>query len=127
MQGSSEERGGRGAGPVVTTRYGPSMIRHVAVFRWHEGTTPEQVDAVRAGLDRMPVEVPSVRAYAHGPDLHLGEGRWDYAVVADFDDAAGYQAYVDHPAHDEFRRAALAPVIADRGHVQIDLGPVAAH
>jgi len=101
------------------------MIRHVAVFRWHDGTTAAQVDAVRAGLDRMPVEVPSIRAYAHGPDLCLGEGRWDYAVVADFDDADGYLAYVDHPAHDEVRREAISPLVADRGHVQIELGPVA--
>lgn len=99
------------------------MIRHVAVFRWHDGTTAEQVEAVRAGLDRMPVEVPSIRSYSHGPDCRLGEGRWDYAVVADFDDAAGYQAYVDHPAHDEVRREHLGPLVAERGHVQLDLAP----
>lgn len=97
------------------------MIRHVAVFRWKPGTTPEQVAALQAGLDTMPAEVPSIRAYAHGPDLALGEGRWDYAVVGDFDDAAGYQGYVDHPAHDAVRRDLLAPLVADRGHVQIQL------
>lgn len=97
------------------------MIRHVAVFRWVDGTTAAQIDAVRAGLDRMPAEVPSIRSYTHGPDLQLGEGRWDYAVVADFDDPVGYQAYVDHPAHDEVRREHIAPLIADRGHVQLAL------
>lgn len=97
------------------------MIRHVAVFRWLEGTSPEQVEAVRAGLDRMPGAVPSIRAYSHGPDLRLGEGRWDYAVVADFDDAADYQEYVDHPEHDAVRRQLISPLVADRGHVQIDL------
>lgn len=97
------------------------MIRHVAVFRWREGTTAEQVEALRAGLDRMPGAVPSVRAYSHGPDLRLGEGRWDYGVVADFDDSAGFQEYVDHPEHDAVRRELLAPLVADRGHVQIDL------
>jgi hypothetical protein len=97
------------------------MIRHVAVFRWSEGTTATQVAAIRAGLDRMPLEVPTIRAYAHGPDLGLGEGRWDYAVVGDFDDAEGYQAYVDHPAHDEVRRTLISPLVADRGHVQLQL------
>jgi hypothetical protein len=95
------------------------MIRHVAVFRWVDGKTAAQVYAVRSGLDRMPLEVPSVRAYSHGSDLHLGEGRWDYAVVADFDDPEGYQAYVDHPAHDEVRREHISPLIAERAHVQL--------
>lgn len=97
------------------------MIRHVALFRWREGTTPDQVAAVRAGLDRLPAEVPSLRAYAHGPDLALGEGRWDYAVVADFDDAPGYVEYVDHPAHDAVRRELILPLAADRAAAQIDL------
>lgn len=97
------------------------MIRHVAVFRWRKGTTPEQVAAVHAGLDELPAAVPSIRAYTHGPDLRLGDGRWDYAVVGDFDDGEGYQAYVDHPAHDDVRRELIVPLIADRGHVQIAL------
>jgi hypothetical protein len=97
------------------------VIRHVAVFRWLEDTTPEQVDAVRAGLDEMVPQVPTIRAYAHGPDLSLGEGRWDYAVVADFDDAAGYEAYVDHPAHQAVAIDRIAPIRADRGHVQLQL------
>jgi hypothetical protein len=96
------------------------MIRHVAVFRWLEGTTADQVAAVTAGLAGLPAEVPSIRAYAHGPDLQLGEGRWDYAVVAEFDDAAGYQAYVDHPAHQAVANERIAPIRADRAHVQLE-------
>ena len=105
----------------MSAAYAGPMIRHVAVFRWIDGTTPDQVAALRAGLDRMPTEVPSVRSYSHGPDLGLGEGRWDYAVVAEFDDAAGYEAYVDDPAHDAVRRDLLGPLVADRGHVQLQL------
>lgn len=101
--------------------YRAAMIRHVVVFRWHEGTTPAQVAAARLGLDGLPGMVPSIRAYTHGPDLRLGDGRWDYAVVADFDDPASYQDYVDHPAHERVRRDLLAPLIADRGNVQISL------
>jgi hypothetical protein len=96
------------------------MIRHVAVFCWLEGTTADQVAAVTAGLAGLPAEVPSIRAYAHGPDLQLGEGRWDYAVVAEFDDAAGYQAYVDHPAHQAVANERIAPIRADRAHVQLE-------
>ena len=97
------------------------MIRHVAVFRWIDGATAEQVDAIRIGLDSLPAQISSIRAYTHGPDLRFGEGRWDYAVVGDFDDGDGYQAYVDHSAHDAVRRELIVPLIAERGHVQISL------
>jgi hypothetical protein len=96
------------------------MIRHVAMFRWAEGITAEQLAAVRAGLDGLPGQVPSIRSYVHGPDLGLGDDRWDYVVVASFDDADGYHAYVDHPAHDAVRRERIRPLLADRAHIQID-------
>ncbi|MGQ0832472.1 MAG: Dabb family protein [Microthrixaceae bacterium] len=95
------------------------MIRHIAVFRWHEGTTPDQVAAVAAGLDGLPGVAPSIRTYAHGADLRLGEGRWDYVVIAEFDDVEGYHAYVDHPAHAAVLSERIAPLAADRAHVQI--------
>ena len=97
------------------------MIRHVAVFRWVEGTTPEQVAAVREGLAALPDVIDGIRAYTHGPDLVLGEGRWDYAVVGDFDDAAAYQSYVDHPAHQAVATECIAPIRAERAHVQMEL------
>lgn len=98
------------------------MIRHTAIFRWLEGTTPEQVAAVAAGLRALPDQIPSIRAYDVGPDLVLGEGRWDFAVVADFDDAAGYHEYVDHPAHQAVANELIAPIRAERAHAQIALG-----
>ncbi len=95
------------------------MIRHVALFRWSDGTTPEAVADVRAGLDGLPGTVPSIRAYAHGPDLGLGAGRWDYAVIADFDDAEGYAEYDAHPAHASVRSERIAPLVAERAVVQL--------
>jgi hypothetical protein len=96
------------------------MIRHVAVFRWNEGTTAEQVGAVKAALDELPERVPSIRRYTHGPDVQLGDGRWDYAVVADFDDADGYRSYEAHPDHLAVRSDVIAPLIAQRAIVQLD-------
>lgn len=95
------------------------MIRHVALFRWSEGTTSDQVADVHAGLEGLPAAVPSIRAYAHGPDLRLGQGRWDYAVIADFDDAEGYADYDAHPAHAAVRSERIAPLVAERAVVQL--------
>lgn len=95
------------------------MIRHVALFRWVEGTTPDQVKAVVDALEALPAQIPTIRSYAVGPDLGLGEGRWDFAVVASFEDARGYHGYVDHPAHREVADNVIAPIRAERAHVQI--------
>ncbi len=96
------------------------MLRHVAVFRWNEGTTPEQVEELAAALRALPAEVPTIRSYEVGSDLGLGDGRWDFAVVAQFDDAEGYQAYVDHPAH-QAATDLIPPIRADRVHVQLEV------
>jgi len=96
------------------------MIRHVAVFRWVEGTTPEQVAAAAEALRALPAQIPSLRSYAVGPDLGLGPDRWDFAVVAEFEDAAGYHAYVDHPAHQAVAMDHIAPIRAERAHVQLE-------
>ncbi len=66
--------------------------------------------------------VPSIRSYTHGADLGLGSGTWDYAIVADFDDADGWLAYDVHPAHDAVRREIFAPIVAERSAVRIALG-----
>lgn len=96
------------------------MIRHVALFRWIEGVTAEQVAEVVEALESLPGEIPTIRTYAVGPDLDLGEGRWDFAVIASFDDARGYQAYMDHPAHVRVAEELILPLRADRAHVQIE-------
>lgn len=97
------------------------MIRHVAVFRWVDGTTDDQIAAVADGLRALPGQIDSVRGYTVGRDLQLGEGRWDFAVVAEFDDAEGYQAYVDHPAHQAVAADLIAPIRAERAHVQFTI------
>lgn len=75
------------------------MLRHAVVFRWRPGTTPEEVAAITAGLRALPAAIAELRDYRVGPDAGLGGENWDFAVVADFDDEAGWRTYADHPAH----------------------------
>ena len=69
----------------------------------------------------MSAAVESIRDYHHGPDAGINPANCDYAVVADFDDQAGYLGYRDHPAHREFVKTYVEP---DRG--QPGGGPVRA-
>lgn len=97
------------------------MIRHVALFRWKPGVTAEQVVAATAALDRLPAVVDTIRRYEHGPDQRFGSPRWDYAVVAEFDDEAGWRTYDEHPEHDEVRREVVSPLAEDRASIQLQV------
>lgn len=97
------------------------MFRHVVMFRWKDGTTAEHVRAAEDGLAGLPGAIPELRAYSFGPDAGVNEGNFDFAVVADFDDADGYVAYRDHPAHQSVLAELLRPHIAERAAVQFQV------
>jgi hypothetical protein len=97
------------------------MLRHIVLISWSDGTTPEQVAAVSAALDALPPAIETIRSYTHGPDLGLGAPRYDYAIVADFDDAAGWQVYDRHELHERARAEVIVPHVAQRASVQFEL------
>lgn len=96
------------------------MLRHCAMFRWNEGTTAEQVRALEEGLAKLPGEIPEIKAYAFGADLGLRDGNWDFAVVADFDDADAFTTYVEHPAHQQLITDLIEPIRGERTSVQFE-------
>ncbi len=96
------------------------MLRHVAVFRWVDGTPPADVDAFASALAGLPAAIPEIRSYRFGPDAGLGmSANADFAVVADFDDADGYAAYAAHPAHQDVIVRLLRPMLGERMSVQL--------
>jgi Stress responsive A/B Barrel Domain len=95
-----------------------SGCRHVATFAFREGTTDEQIAAVTEGLAGLPALIPELREYRFGPDLGIGDGNHDYAVVADFDRVQGYLAYRDHPAHQAVLAERIRPILEARAAVQ---------
>ena len=97
------------------------MLRHIVLLTWIDGTTADDVARVTASLDTLPGQIDTIRVYTHGPDLGLAVGRWDYAIVADFDDVAGWQVYDTHPVHERSRAEVIVPLIAQRASVQFEL------
>jgi len=97
------------------------VIRHVVVFRWAAGTTAADVAEVAAGLAQLPALIPALRAYRFGPDLGLRAGNADFAVVADVDDAEGWRAYAEHPAHRAVLEERILPIVAERASVQFEI------
>jgi hypothetical protein len=96
------------------------MIRHVVLFRWTPEATAEQKRRVAEELSRLPALVPSLRDYRLGANLGLNPGNFDFAVAADFDDADGYLAYRDHPAHRAIATEFIQPIVTERAAVQYE-------
>ena len=94
------------------------MFRHVVMFEWAEGVTDTQKRAVRDAVDTLAGQIPHVRAYRYGDDAGLGPDNFDFVVVADFDDAAGYVAYRDHPVHQAVVTNLIRPLITGRAALQ---------
>jgi hypothetical protein len=96
-------------------------VRHVVLFRWSETTTDADVAAIEAALAALPAQVPELRDYRFGRDLGLSDTTWDFAVVADCDDVAGFHAYRDHPAHRAAADDLILPAAAERAAVQMEV------
>lgn len=97
------------------------MFRHVVLFRWVDGTTDEQRRAVEAELAALPAQIPALREYRFGHDAGVVEGNADFAIIADFDDADGFFAYRDHPAHQDVAARITRPLTRERTTVQFYL------
>jgi len=94
------------------------MFRHVVVFRWTAEATEEERAAVAVGLTALRERIDTLRGYRFGPDAGLADDNWDFAVVADFDDEAGYLVYRDDEAHQALIVDVLRPIISARAAVQ---------
>ncbi len=93
-------------------------LRHVVLLRWTERVGPAEVEAVEQGLGELPGAIPEIVSYAYGRDLGLGEGNYDFAIVAEFRNAEDWAAYRDHPAHLELIEQRIRPILASRVAVQ---------
>jgi hypothetical protein len=102
------------------------MFRHVVLFKWKPGTDAETVAAVVAGLSACAAALPVTRAYTCGPDVQGtgsqagSEERYDFGVVADFDDEAGWRVYDADAEHNRLRAELIRPLIAQRVTIQFE-------
>ena len=97
------------------------MIRHVVVFAWVPEATDQQKQQVADELRKLPPLMTGLRAYHFGPDAGIVDGNFDFAVVADFDDAESYLAYRNHPAHRAAVDRVISPIARQRAAIQYEL------
>jgi hypothetical protein len=93
-------------------------LRHVVLLTLDDGCDVDGlVDALRA----LPAHIPALRSYVVGRDAGITEGNATVAVVADFDDEAGFVAYRDDPAHQQVLAERIRPHLVARAAVQHEL------
>ena len=94
------------------------MFRHVVLFRWTEDATDEQKRTVEERLNALPGVIAEIKDYHVGPDAGINDDNYDFAVVADFADRAGFFAYRDHAAHRAVVEEGIRPIMSTRVAVQ---------
>jgi hypothetical protein len=97
------------------------MIRHCVFISLHPGTTDAAVTAIVESLEGLPAKIPSIRTYEVGTDLGWREGNPEIAIVAGFDDEAGWRAYLSHPAHLAANEDQIAAHSSGRTSVQFEV------
>jgi hypothetical protein len=97
------------------------MIRHVTLFRWNESATPQLEQQIAAELAELRPRLAGNHSLYAGPDIGLIDGNYDFAVVADFDDADTYLGYRNHPEHQDIIKRLSAPITKERVSVQLEI------
>ncbi len=95
------------------------MIRNVTLVDFKPGTTKDYIAGIAAAMARL--KTPGLLHLSMGADLSLREGNMNYAVVADFVDAAAYRAFDEDPERARIWRDMTGPALARDERVQYEI------
>jgi hypothetical protein len=88
-----------------------------------EGVPDAEIDRLVTAWNAMGSKVDTLRAITAGRNACSTDQRYTVALVADFDDWAGYKTYADHPEHEAIKRDISSKIIdADnKSTIQLEL------
>ena len=75
------------------------MVDHLVFFAVREGASSEEVEDLLSSIRALRDEVSSTVDLSVGEDFSGRSGEYTHALFARFEDAAGLQEYMEHPAH----------------------------
>jgi hypothetical protein len=75
------------------------VLIHCVTFTFKESATPEQIEALDAGLEALPSQLPFEVRSRQGRDLAERATNADYGLVTEFETVEDFYAYLEHPAH----------------------------
>jgi hypothetical protein len=86
-----------------------SKVKHIALFKFKEGTAQEYTDQVLDQLLELSESIDGIEDYVSGINNSpegLNQG-FTHGFVMTFRDAAARDAYVAHPDHERFKTGIL--------------------
>jgi hypothetical protein len=82
------------------------MIRHIVTFKLKDfGDETGKMAAAKKmlkRLDLLPLHIDVIRKYEAGIDIRQLSWSHDIVLIMDFDNMADLEAYIVHPAHQDF-------------------------
>ena len=85
----------------------PKMLKHVVLFKFKEGTTPEKIKEVEQAFASLPGKIDVIKGFEAGTNVSVenhSEG-FTHCFVVSFSSAADRDTYLNHPAHKEFGKS----------------------
>jgi hypothetical protein len=82
------------------------MLRHVLLFKFKEGTSPEKIKEVENAFSSLPGKIDAIKCFEWGTNVSVenrSEG-FTHCFVVSFLNEAGLDAYLAHPDLKEFRK-----------------------
>lgn len=90
-----------------------SVYRHVVAFKFKDTTTPTQIDQIVAAFSELEEKIDVITAFEHGQQVSpegFDQG-YTHVFIVTFEDRAGLDVYLPHPAHKAFVEQ-LLPLLA---------------
>ena len=85
------------------------VLRHVVLFKFKDGVSPEQVQEVVTAFGALPSKIETIEDLEWGTDVgveNLAAG-FTHCFIVTFRNAADRDTYLPHPAHEEFKKLAV--------------------
>ena len=89
-----------------------SKIKHIALLKFKEGTSAEQIDSLFSVIMDITETIPGIEDYVAGTNCSpegLNQG-FTHGFIMTFSDAAARDAYLPHPEHERVKALLLPHV-----------------
>jgi hypothetical protein len=80
------------------------LLRHVVLFKFKEGTTPQQIKQVEDAFRALPSKINLIKGFEWGTNVspeNLAQG-YTHCFFLNFTSDKDRDAYLVHPAHKDF-------------------------
>ncbi len=80
------------------------VLRHVVLFKFKDGTTAEQIEAIEDAFRALPAKIPQIRGFEWGTDNSpekLSQG-FTHCFLLTFASEEDRAVYLPHPEHKAF-------------------------